>query len=160
MRHQNFRGFSATPVLQLQNAIISRKSAATRVARHVQRDRGYPQSSATKGAEGGTSSQETLANSTCAKLNLRIEKRAQRLTFWVRRPPGGGGGLPCEGVVDEKSVPSLESLSSLVRREESRMSREFCRDVSDPGGDQKVCAEQGSCTFLVPYKSEDVSYQL
>ena len=30
-----FRGCSATPVLDLQNAIKSRKSAATRVARHV-----------------------------------------------------------------------------------------------------------------------------
>ena len=30
-----FRGCSATPVLHLQNAIQSRKSAATRVARHV-----------------------------------------------------------------------------------------------------------------------------
>ena len=39
-----FRGCSATPVLHLQNAIKSRTSAATRVAR----DRGYPQSCATK----------------------------------------------------------------------------------------------------------------
>ena len=31
----------------------------------------------------------------------------------VRRPPGRGGGLPREGVVVEKFVPSLESLSSL-----------------------------------------------
>ena len=43
-----FRGCSATPLLHLQNAIKSRKSAATRVARHVWRDRGYPQSCATK----------------------------------------------------------------------------------------------------------------
>ena len=33
VRHQNFRGCSATPVLHLQNAIKSRRSAATRVAR-------------------------------------------------------------------------------------------------------------------------------
>ena len=45
---KTFRGCSATPVLHLQNAIKSRKSAATRVARHVWRDRGYPQSCATK----------------------------------------------------------------------------------------------------------------
>ena len=44
-----FRGCSATPVLHLQNAIKSRKSDATRVARHVWRNRGYPQSRATKG---------------------------------------------------------------------------------------------------------------
>ena len=35
VRHQNFRGCSATPVLRLQNALKFRKSAATRVARHV-----------------------------------------------------------------------------------------------------------------------------
>ena len=35
-------------MLHLQNAIKTRKSAATRVARHVQRDRVYPQSCATK----------------------------------------------------------------------------------------------------------------
>ena len=39
-----FRGCSATPVLHLQHALKSRKSAATRVVR----DRGYPQSCATK----------------------------------------------------------------------------------------------------------------
>ena len=48
-----FRGCSATPVLHLQNAVKSRKSAATRVARHVWRDRGYPQSCATKRTTGG-----------------------------------------------------------------------------------------------------------
>ena len=32
---KTFRGCSATPVLHLQNALKSRKSAATRVARHV-----------------------------------------------------------------------------------------------------------------------------
>ena len=32
---KSFRGCSATPVLHLQNAVKSRKSAATRVARHV-----------------------------------------------------------------------------------------------------------------------------
>ena len=35
VRRQNFRGCSATPVLHLQNAIKSRKWAATRAARHV-----------------------------------------------------------------------------------------------------------------------------
>ena len=43
-----FRGCGATPLLHLQNAIKSGKSAATRVARQVSRDRGYQQSCATK----------------------------------------------------------------------------------------------------------------
>ena len=65
-------------------------------------------------------------------VSICPEKRAQRLTFWVRRPRGGGGGLPREGVVAKKFVLPLESFVFLgFRREESGMSREFCRDVPD-----------------------------
>ena len=38
----------------------------------------------------------------------RQEKRAQRLTFWVWRPPGGVWALPREGVVAEKFVLSTK----------------------------------------------------
>ena len=83
---------------------------------------------------------------------VRQEKRAQRLTFWVRRPPGGVGGLPREGLVAEKFVPALESLSSLGFEERNLgcprnlagMSRTF-------GGVRKVCAKKSSCAFFVPY---------
>ena len=73
------------------------------------------------------------------------------LTFWVRRPPRWGGGLPREGVVAEKFGPSLESLFSLgFGREESGMSREFCRDVPDPWGCPKTLCKKSSCAFFVP----------
>ena len=56
-----------------------------------------------------------------------------------------GGGLPHEGVVAEKFVPSLESLSSLhgFRREESQ-------DIPDPRGVQKVCAKKVRAHFSFP----------
>ena len=47
---------------------------------------------------------------------FRQEKRAQRLTFWVRRPPGGVGSSTQRG----------------GGRKVRGMSREFCRDVPDP----------------------------
>ena len=45
--------------------------------------------------------------------SLRQEKRAQRFTFWVRRPPGGVGVFHAKGRWPEKFVLSLENLSSL-----------------------------------------------
>ena len=69
------------------------------------------------------------------------KKRAQRLTFWVRRPPRWGGGLPREGVVAEKFVPSLESLSSLGFEERNLgCPGSFAGMSRTPGGVQKVCA--------------------
>ena len=59
-----------------------------------------------------------------------------------------GGGLPPEGVVVEKFVPSLESLPWVSQREESGMSREFCRDVRKSGGVQKVCAKKVRVHFV------------
>ena len=38
------------------------------------------------------------------EARLAPRKRAQRLTFWVLRPPGWMGGLLCEGAVVEKCV--------------------------------------------------------
>ena len=39
------------------------------------------------------------------------------------------------------------------RREESGMSREFCRDVPDPWRCSKSLCKKTSCAFFVPYKS-------
>ena len=44
-------------------------------------------------------------------VKTQQDKRAQRLAFWVQRPPGV---VSREGVVAKKFVPSLESLSSLI----------------------------------------------
>ena len=43
----------------------------------------------------------------------RKQNSTKTVTFWVLRKSGGVGGLPREGVVAEKFVLSLESLSSL-----------------------------------------------
>ena len=60
--------------------------------------------------------------------------------------PETAQGLPREGVVAEKFVPSLESLSSLGFEE---------RNLGCPGnfavGVQKVRAKKSSCAFYVPY---------
>ena len=68
-------------------------------------------------------------------------KRAQRLTVWVRRPPQWwGGGLPREVVVAEKFVLSLESLSSLGFEERNLGCPENFAGMSQtPGIVQRVC---------------------
>ena len=81
---------------------------------------------------------------------LRQEKGVQRLTFWIRRPPGGVG-LPREGVVAEKFAPSLKSLSSLGLEERNLgCPGNFAGMSRTPGDVQKVCAKKSSCTFFVP----------
>ena len=77
------------------------------------------------------------------------EKRAQRLTLWARRLPGGVGGLPREGVGVEKFVPSLEVCLGF-RWREAGMSREFCRDVPDPWGCSKSLCKKDLCAFFAP----------
>ena len=68
------------------------------------------------------------------------KKRAQRLSFWVRRPPGGVGGLPREGVVAENFA--LETLSSLGFEERNPgCPGNFAGMSRTPGGVQKVCAK-------------------
>ena len=59
-----------------------------------------------------------------------------------------GGGLPREGVVAEKFVPSLESLSSLGFEERNLgCPGNFAGMSRIPGGVQKVCATKNSCAF-------------
>ena len=77
---------------------------------------------------------------------FRKEKRAQRLSFWVRRPPGGVGAPPREGVVAEKFVLSLESLSSLVFEERNLGYPENFAGMSRT----KSLCKKSSCSFFVP----------
>ena len=79
------------------------------------------------------------------------KKRAQRLTFWVRRPPRWGGGLPREGVGVENFVPSLETLSSLGFEQRSLgYPGNFAGMSRTPGGVQKVCAKKVRAHFSFP----------
>ena len=78
------------------------------------------------------------------------KKKSTTITFLGPETARWGGGLRCEGVVVEKFVPFLESLSSLgFRREESGMSREFCRNVPpDPWGCSKSWCKKTVCAHF------------
>ena len=67
-------------------------------------------------------------------------------------PARWGGGLPREGVVAKKFVPSLESLSSLGFEERNLgCPGNFAGMSGTPGGVQKVFAKKSLCAFFVPY---------
>ena len=62
-----------------------------------------------------------------------------------------GGGLPREGVVAEKFVPSLECLSSLgFEGRNLGCPRDFVGMSRTPGGCQKVCAKKVRAHFRSP----------
>ena len=83
---------------------------------------------------------KTPAISSEAESNqLGKEKRAQRLTIWVRRWLGGVGVSHAKGWSKTSLPGNLFSLG--VHAREHGMSWEFCRDVPEPlGGFQKVSA--------------------
>ena len=84
---------------------------------------------------------------------LRQEKRAQRSTFWVQRPPDGGGGLPHKGAALEKFEASLESLSSLGFEGRNLVCPRNVAGMSrTPAIVQKVCAKKfvHSVSFPIP----------
>ena len=82
---------------------------------------------------------------------LRQEKRAQRLTFWVRRPPGGVGVSHAKGWWPKKFVPSLKSLSSLGFEERNLgCPGNFGGMSRTPGRVQKVCAKKVRVHFSFP----------
>ena len=78
------------------------------------------------------------------KKNTKINCLGPETAQW-------GGGLPREGVVAEKFVLSLESLSSLDF-EERNLGRpgNFAGMSRTPGGVQKVCAKKVRAHFLFP----------
>ena len=81
---------------------------------------------------------------------FQAKKRAQRSTFGSGdRPVGWGSSTPRGGGQKVRALPrKFVFLGS--RREESGMSREFCRDVPDPWGVQRVCAKEVRAHFSFP----------
>ena len=80
---------------------------------------------------------------------IRQEEKSTKMNFSGPETDRWSGGLPREGVVAEKFVPSLESLSSLgwkggnlAWKGGAWHVREFCRTSRTPGGVQKVCAKK------------------
>ena len=88
---------------------------------------------------------------TQALLKNSGKKKSTKINFLGQETARWGGGLPREGVVAEKFVPALESLSSLGFEQ---------RNLGCPGnfvgmsqthvGVQKVCAKKVRAHFSFP----------
>ena len=82
----------------------------------------------------------------------QARKKSTKINFLGPETARWGGGLPREGVVAEKFVPSLESLFSLgFEGRNVGCPGNFCRDVPDPWGCSKSSCKKRSCAFFVPY---------
>ena len=79
-------------------------------------------------------------------LAFQARKKSTKMNFLGPETARWGGGLPREGVVAEKFVPSLESLSSLGFEERNLgCPGNFAGISRTPGGIQKVSAKKSSC---------------
>ena len=87
-------------------------------------------------------------------MRVRHEKKSTKINFLDLETARWGGGLPREGVVAEKFVPSLESLSSLGFEERNLGCPENFAGISrTPGGVQKVWAKKVRANFSFPNES-------
>ena len=78
-------------------------------------------------------------------------KKSTEINFLGPETAQWGGGLPREGVVAEKFVPSLESLSSLGFEERNLGCAGNSAGMSrTPGGVQKLCAKKVCSHFSFP----------
>ena len=94
-----------------------------------------------------------LLFSPCLLLYYKIQarKKSTKINFLGPETARWGGGLPREGVVAEKFVPSLESLSSLGFEERNLgCPGNFAGMSRTPGGVQKVCAKKVRAHFWFP----------
>ena len=84
---------------------------------------------------------------------IRREKRAQRLTFWVRRPPGGVGVFHAKGWWPKSSCPPSKVCLPWVSKTSIRdVPRNFAgMSWLDSWGCSKSLCKKSSCTFFVPY---------
>ena len=79
---------------------------------------------------------------------MRQEKKSTKINFLDLETARWGRGLPCEGVVAEKLLPSLESLSSLGFEERNLgCTGNFAGMSRTLGGVQKVCARKVRAYF-------------
>ena len=85
------------------------------------------------------------------KGHSQAMKKSTNIDFLGPETGRWGGGLPLEGVVVEKFMPSLESLSSLGFEERNLgCPGNFAGMSRTPGGVQKVCANKVCAHFSVP----------
>ena len=82
------------------------------------------------------------------------KKKEHKINFLGPESDGSGGGLPREGVVVEKFVPSLESLFSLgLEGRKLGCPGNFVGMSRTPRGVQKVCAKKVRAHFSFPMKT-------
>ena len=83
------------------------------------------------------------------------QKKSTKINFFCPETAQWGGGLPGEGVVVEKVVPSLESLSSLgFKGRNLGHAGNFARMSQTPGGDRKFVQTKNLGACFVPYSQE------
>ena len=93
--------------------------------------------------------------------SVRQEKRAQRLTFRVRRPPGGVGVFHAKGWWPKSSCPPSKSLSSLGFEERNLgCPGNFAGMSRTPGGVQKVCAKKVCAQFSCPTQGRQMNNEM
>ena len=80
-------------------------------------------------------------------------KKSTKINFLGPETAQWGGGLPREGVVAKKFVPSLESLSSLGFEERNLGCPGFLPGCPGPLGVFKKFVQKSSCSFLAPKKN-------
>ena len=80
------------------------------------------------------------------------EKRAQRLTFWVRRPPGGVGVFHAKGWWLKSSCPPSKVCLPWVLKRGIWDVPGILPGISRTlGGCSKSLCKRNSCAFFVPY---------
>ena len=93
-------------------------------------------------------------------FSIRQEKRAQRLTFWVRRPPGGVGVFLAKGWWLKSSCsPSKVCLPWVSEERNLGCPGNFAgmsRTPARAGGVQKVCAKKVRAHFSFPILRNNV----
>ena len=89
----------------------------------------------------------------CQGAVNQARKKSTKINFLGPETARWGRGLPCEGVVAENFVPSLESLSSLGFEERNPgCPRNFAGMSRTPGGVQKLRAKKVRSHFAFPSK--------
>ena len=88
----------------------------------------------------------------------QARKESTKINFWGPETARWGGGLPREGVVAEKFVPSLESLSSLGFGERNLgCPGNSAGNVPDPWGCSKSLCKKFVCIFRSLFGTEFVT---
>ena len=81
---------------------------------------------------------------------FRQEKRAQRLSFWVRRPPGGVGVFHSKGWWPKTLCPPSKLCLPWVSKRGIWDVPGILPGSRTPGGVQKVCAKKLRAHFSFP----------